>query len=257
MSASFPYRRGPRRTGTCPCQGPPVPRAPRGRHASHSMPPGSLRIPTMRNAARGRSQSPSCAAAAVARRPPVPRLRPPSPGTRRVRRLDSHRAPRADLVLPNDVPSRSSDVSLLPARRRVTPASRSGTGRHMDGGASALLSTATTPQGRTGRADRRSVPPASRRGDGALRHEPVITRNGAPALARLAPRGTPRTPPPASASPTFVATLLPFAARQPTPATDGAPQLATHRPRNAEPEGGLAPRLLGRKSKGYFRQRSS
>ena len=59
----------------------------------------------------------------------------PSPGfvprrrrTRRVRRLDSHRAPRADLVLPNDVPDRQSDVSLLPARRRVVPASHSGDG---------------------------------------------------------------------------------------------------------------------------------
>ena len=107
----------------------------------------------------------------------------PSPGfvprrrrTRRVRRLDSHRAPRADLVLPNDVPDRSSDVPLIPARRRVVAASHSsGTGRHIDGGASALQSAATIPHRHLVSAARRSAAPASRRGAGALRHEPVMT----------------------------------------------------------------------------------
>ena len=79
LSASFPNRRVPKRTGTCPRQARP----------SRALPAGGMRhIPClrvrcasrrMRNAARSRSHSP-CAAAAVARRPPVSRLRPPSPG---------------------------------------------------------------------------------------------------------------------------------------------------------------------------------
>ena len=124
LSASLPTRRVPGRTGACPCQAAGPARSPQTAMASHPMPLGSLRIPT--DAERGAESFPISFPAPRRQLPvarPSPGFVPRHRGTRRVRRLDSHRAPRADLVLPNDVPDRSSDVSLLrspPRRPRVT-----------------------------------------------------------------------------------------------------------------------------------------
>ena len=79
--------------------------------------------------------------------------------------------------------SRSSRPAAASSPRHIP-----GTGRHIDGGASALQSAGTIPHRRAARAARRSAPIAPRRGDGALRHEPVTTWNGAPGLAPLAHR---------------------------------------------------------------------
>ena len=195
LSASFPNRRGPRRTGTCPRQARP----------SRALPADGMRhIPCL----RVRCASRRCGTRrgvvptllAPQRRSPAARLSPGSVprrrGTRRVRRLDSHRAPQANLVHLNDVPDRPSDVSPFPIRRRVilpSPGEDGTPHRRWHLCSKERCHFTTRPPGKRATAACSAPRPVTAAalapaGDRALRHGSVITSNGAPALA---PRALP------------------------------------------------------------------
>ncbi len=105
----------------------PLPRASPGSPARVTItcPPGSSRVRSARNAARSRSHAP-CATATVARRPPVSRLRPPSPADAPCPALDSHQALRGRSRTPNDVRCARCVATHRPLRRRASSPSHRG-----------------------------------------------------------------------------------------------------------------------------------
>ena len=190
-------------------------------HSPHRHPPPAVpagvpaRVRPTRNAARSRSRAP-CATATVAGRPPVARLRPPSPADAPCPALDFHQVLQGRSRSPNDVRTARCVATHRPLRRRASSPSHRGRD----------ACRATTRHG-----VQATLPHA-----GALRHEP-ITRRIAPELRathgvaapvtnfplrEISDRGRPRSRPPAPPSHQGGAVVPPSERRRPGVAAPSA-----------------------------------